>query len=89
MARRAAGTATLASDFRLNQAGLEWALATSLVTGFTTLALGLFGVLLAFQTNVRAVPILLVTAIDVAMTIRFIMRYVVFRDLLADPGHQA
>jgi hypothetical protein len=88
VARRAAGTATLTPEFRLNQAGLEWLLATSLVTGFATLALGLFGVYLAFQTNVRAVPILLITAIDVAMTIRFFMQYRAFRHLVADSGHR-
>jgi hypothetical protein len=88
VARRAVGTATLTSEFRLNQAGLGWALATSLVAGFIALALGLFGVYLAFQTDVRAVGILLVTAIDVAMTIRFFKRYRAFRQLVDDSGHR-
>ena len=88
VARRAVGKATPTLEFRLNQAGLGWALATSLVAGCVALALGLFGAYLAFQTDVHAVPILLVTTAEVAMTIRFFMRYMTFRHLVADSEHR-
>lgn len=82
LARRAAGHGTPSDSDRINEAAAGWAAATATTTSLIAAVLVGFGVYLVVARDPRAIAILLVSVIEVALAVRHAHRYRVFRQLL-------